>query len=142
MCSDQEAVDFIRNNQSPQAASKALVDHALSRFSTDNLSVMIVRFDSKKLQSNTSSNIGVEREDSKVKGPSEADTIINEARRISGIEDGAVGHDESESEEVKNKVMKQIEEEDHEPGPEMVKDGVPNAGKVYAERSKGSASTK
>jgi hypothetical protein len=103
---------------------------------------MIVRFDSKKLQSNTSSNIGVEREDSKVKGPSEAETIINEARRVSGIEDEAVGQDDGESEEVKNKVMKQIEEEDHEPGPEMVKDGVAKGEKVYAERSKGSTSTK
>jgi protein phosphatase PTC1 len=142
VCSDQEAVDLIRNNQSPQAASKALVDHALSRFSTDNLSVMIVRFDSKKLQSNTSSNIGVEKEDSKVKGPSEAETIINEARRKSGIEDEAAVQDESEAEELKSKVMKQIEEEDHEPGPELAKERVPDAEKVYAERPKGSTLNK
>ncbi|RCI07569.1 hypothetical protein L249_1627 [Ophiocordyceps polyrhachis-furcata BCC 54312] len=45
VCSDQEAVDLIRNVQDPTAASKLLVDHALSRFSTDNLSCMIVRFD-------------------------------------------------------------------------------------------------
>jgi protein phosphatase PTC1 len=141
VCSDQDAVELIRKNQSPQAASKALVDFALSRFSTDNLSVMVVRFDSKKLQSNTSSNIGVEREESKVKGPSEAETIINEARKMSGIEDEAVGQDESESEELRKKVMKQIEEEDHEPGPELAKDGVRKAEKVYAERSKGSTST-
>ena len=77
----------MRNNPSPQAASKALVDHALSRFSTDNLSVMVVRFESKKLQSNTSSNIGVEKKDSKVKGPSEVEAIVNEARRKSGLDD-------------------------------------------------------
>lgn len=35
----------MRDTQDPQAASKILVDHALSRFSTDNLSCMIVRFD-------------------------------------------------------------------------------------------------
>ncbi|KAI2266612.1 mgpp2cl-1, protein phosphatase 2C-like protein 1 [Ophidiomyces ophidiicola] len=46
VCSDQEAVDLIRNTHDPQAASKILVDHALSRFSTDNLSCMVVRFDS------------------------------------------------------------------------------------------------
>ncbi|RDA94510.1 hypothetical protein CP533_2718 [Ophiocordyceps camponoti-saundersi (nom. inval.)] len=45
VCSDQEAVDLIRNVHDPTAASKLLVDHALSRFSTDNLSCMIVRFD-------------------------------------------------------------------------------------------------
>ncbi|ODA77083.1 hypothetical protein RJ55_07601 [Drechmeria coniospora] len=45
VCSDQEAVDLVRNVQDPTSASKLLVDHALSRFSTDNLSCMIVRFD-------------------------------------------------------------------------------------------------
>ncbi|KAL1952471.1 hypothetical protein VTO42DRAFT_5286 [Malbranchea cinnamomea] len=47
VCTDQEAVDLIYNIQDPQAASKCLVDHALSRFSTDNLSVMVVRLDTK-----------------------------------------------------------------------------------------------
>ncbi len=142
MCSDQEAVDLIRNNPSPQAASKILVDHALSRFSTDNLSVMIVRFDSKKLQSNTSSNIGVEREDSKAKGPSEVETIVNEARRKSGFEDEAIAQDEVESDELKSSVMKQIEEEDHEPRPELIPPGQTDPEKVYAERSKASTSSK
>jgi protein phosphatase PTC1 len=50
VCSDQEAVDLIRNIQDPQVASKALVDHALARFSTDNLSCMVVRFDNKAVQ--------------------------------------------------------------------------------------------
>jgi protein phosphatase PTC1 len=97
---------------------------------------MIVRFDSKKLQSNTSSNIGVEREDSKAKGPSEVETIVNEARRRSGIEEEAIAQDEGESGELKSKVMKQIEEEDHEPGPELNPEGLLDAEKVYAERSK------
>lgn len=35
----------MRNVQNPIAASKLLVDYALGRFSTDNLSCMIVRFD-------------------------------------------------------------------------------------------------
>ncbi|KAF3930644.1 hypothetical protein ABW19_dt0206222 [Dactylella cylindrospora] len=48
VCSDQEAVDLIRNIHDPQEASKALVDHALARFSTDNLSCMIVRLDKPK----------------------------------------------------------------------------------------------
>jgi hypothetical protein len=103
---------------------------------------MIVRFDSKKLQSNTSSTIGTEKDDSKTKGPSEAETIVNEARRKSGLEDQAVAQDEGAAEELKAKVMKQIEEEDHEPGPELTPAGKPDPEKVYAERHKGSTSTK
>ena len=38
-------MDLVREMHDPAAASKLLVDHALSRFSTDNLSCMIVRFD-------------------------------------------------------------------------------------------------
>ncbi|KAG0644079.1 phosphatase 2C-like domain-containing protein [Tuber brumale] len=45
VCSDQEAVDLVRQVQDPQEASKMLVDHALGRFSSDNLSCMIVRLD-------------------------------------------------------------------------------------------------
>ncbi|KAF4119759.1 hypothetical protein GMORB2_4425 [Geosmithia morbida] len=41
VCSDQEAVDLVRDMHDPVAASKLLVDHALSRFSTDNLSCMV-----------------------------------------------------------------------------------------------------
>ncbi|KAF8449727.1 phosphatase 2C-like domain-containing protein [Kalaharituber pfeilii] len=49
VCSDQEAVDLVRDVDDPQLASKMLVDHALSRFSSDNLSCMIVRLDHAKL---------------------------------------------------------------------------------------------
>lgn len=45
VCSDQEACELIRNVYDPQEASKILVDHALSRFSSDNLSCMVVRLD-------------------------------------------------------------------------------------------------
>jgi len=45
VCSDQEAVDLVRSIPDPQEASKKLVDHALSQFSSDNLSCMIVRLD-------------------------------------------------------------------------------------------------
>lgn len=63
VCSDQEAVDLIRHNPDPQAASKVLVDHALSRFSTDNLSCMVIRFNNRALQDHAerrSTPIGVE----------------------------------------------------------------------------------
>lgn len=103
---------------------------------------MIVRFDSKKLQSNTSSNIGVERIDSTARGPSEVETIVSEARRKSGIEDQASVPDSGETEELKTKIMKQIEEEEQEPGPELTQPGLSDAEKVYAERSKGHAPSK
>ncbi|RPA98125.1 PP2C-domain-containing protein [Choiromyces venosus 120613-1] len=45
VCSDQEAVNLVRQVQDPQEASKMLVDYALGRFSSDNLSCMIVRLD-------------------------------------------------------------------------------------------------
>lgn len=44
VCEDQEAVDAITKAKlsDPQQASRVLLDLALSRFSSDNLSVMIV----------------------------------------------------------------------------------------------------
>lgn len=82
VCSDQEAVDLIRNIQDPQAASKALVDHALARFSTDNLSCMVVRFDSKAVQQTVDKvvePIGVEGDSaSRGGGLTEAEAIVRE----------------------------------------------------------------
>lgn len=61
VCSDQEAVDVVRNVNEPVSAAKMLVDHALARFSTDNLSCMVVRFDKHQLLENQNSTaIGVE----------------------------------------------------------------------------------
>ena len=78
-------MDLVRNVQDPQAASKALVDHALSRFSTDNLSCMIVRLDSSALRERVerrSDPIGVEGDPgmSKPGGISEADAKVLEAK--------------------------------------------------------------
>ncbi|CAG8554524.1 7246_t:CDS:2 [Acaulospora colombiana] len=44
VCDDQSAVDLIKDVTDPQLASKTLTEHALQKFSTDNLSVMVVRF--------------------------------------------------------------------------------------------------
>ncbi|SAM78574.1 related to phosphoprotein phosphatase 2C [Ustilago bromivora] len=41
---DQEAVDLIKDLQDPQEASQRLLEHALSEFSTDNTSIMVIRF--------------------------------------------------------------------------------------------------
>ncbi|ORY26483.1 phosphatase 2C-domain-containing protein [Naematelia encephala] len=44
VCEDQEAVNIIRKIDDAQAASKKLLDFAITNYSTDNLSVMVVRF--------------------------------------------------------------------------------------------------
>ena len=69
--------------EDPQVASKALVDHALGRFSTDNLSCMVVRFNSQALKiAKDGSNIGVEGDHNTGKGrPSEADSLVTHANQ-------------------------------------------------------------
>lgn len=136
VCSDQEAVDLIRNVTDPQEASKLLVDHALARFSTDNLSVMIVRFDPKKLQSNTASDIGIASDPAnKSKGAvSEVEMIVGEARRHSGLPGEPGAATDAESEEVKERVFKDIQEEEQEPGPELTPEGGAEAEKILAEK--------
>ncbi|KAL8948723.1 MAG: hypothetical protein Q9222_005118 [Ikaeria aurantiellina] len=125
VCSDQEAVDLVRHTQDPQLASKQLVDHALARFSTDNLSCMLVRFDGKALQQTVERKaepIGVEGDPpTKGGGISEADSIIKEARKSMGE---LVKPEEVE--EVKRRVSQDIirEEGESEPGPEMDPEGI------------------
>jgi protein phosphatase PTC1 len=41
---DQDAVDLVREDTDPQVAAAHLLQHALSNFSTDNTSVMVIRF--------------------------------------------------------------------------------------------------
>lgn len=116
VCSDQEAVDLIRNVQDPQAASKALVEHALGRFSTDNLSCMVVRFDSKAVQQTVNQQaepIGVEGDPpTKQGGISEAEAIVMESKKK--LEDNGEALDR-----IPSDLIEQEEEHDAEPGPEL-----------------------
>lgn len=41
---DQEAVDLVRNVMDAQQMAKILLDHALAKFSSDNVTVMVLRF--------------------------------------------------------------------------------------------------
>ncbi|KAJ9604211.1 mgpp2cl-1, protein phosphatase 2C-like protein 1 [Cladophialophora chaetospira] len=137
VCSDQEAVDLVRGTQDPQAASKALVDHALARFSTDNLSVMIVRFDPQKLQTNTKLDIGVETGANKDKTAiSEVEMIVGAARRSSNVPPDGTGSDQ-DSQELIETVIKEQENEDQEPGPELTPEGRPQAERILSERKAG-----
>ncbi|KAI1321265.1 protein serine/threonine phosphatase 2C [Xylariaceae sp. FL0255] len=101
VCSDQEAVDLVRDNPDPVAASKLLVDHALARFSTDNLSCMIIRFDKAALlsQNNKNQPIGVEGDESSAVGKiSEAEKIVNSTKqKIAEGDTPAVGVSASNS---------------------------------------------
>ncbi|KAJ9136736.1 Protein phosphatase 2C isoform beta [Pleurostoma richardsiae] len=85
VCSDQEAVDLVRNIEDPVSAAKLLVDHALARFSTDNLSCMIVRFIKDALienQNNKDNPIGVEGDPASTSGKvSEVDKIVNATKQ-------------------------------------------------------------
>lgn len=104
VCSDQEAVDLVRNIEDPSQAAKLLVDHALTRFSTDNLSCMVVRFDKVALlETQKDKAIGVEGDTSDIGGRvSEAEKIVSTTRQkiadgipavgVSGSNSGR-GHD-------------------------------------------------
>lgn len=130
-------MDLVRHNHDPQAASKALVDHALARFSTDNLSCMIVRFDNRAVQQTVERKtepIGVEGDPATRKsgGISEADAIVKEARKSMGGEPGKVLHSDVTSndnpEEDKARISQEIirEEEEKEVGPEVDPSGLKN----------------
>ncbi|KAF1345724.1 phosphatase 2C-like domain-containing protein [Delphinella strobiligena] len=113
VCSDQEAVDLIRGIHDPQSASRALVDHALARFSTDNLSCMVVRFDNQAVQQavdRKAEPIGVEGDPPTQKGGiSETEAIISRQKEVL-----------HESGEYLDRVPSDIlEEEEAEPGPEL-----------------------
>jgi len=116
VCTDQEAVDLIRNSQDPQHASKQLVDHALARFSTDNLSCMVVRFINKAVKERqTEHSIGVDGDAETLQGGmSEADAIVSSVKKLQE-ETGQTGVNADRIVE---------EQEPQEPGPELNADAV------------------
>jgi protein phosphatase PTC1 len=112
VCSDQEAVDLVRQIQDPQEASKKLVDYALARFSTDNLSCMVVRFDNKAVrQRKNESAMGVEGDPLTSRGNvTEAEAIVAQARK-------SIGDPQQSVESAAAEIIQ--EEEEKEPGPEL-----------------------
>ena len=128
MCGDQEAVDLIRREADPHTASKVLVDHALARFSTDNLSCMIVRFNNRGLQdaaTKSNEHIGVDGDPpSNLKGGiRETEAIVGAAKKGMKVEGVS-----SEGEEIARVSSEMIrEEEAKEPGPELDPEGLAKA---------------
>ncbi|KAJ5620279.1 hypothetical protein N7510_004263 [Penicillium lagena] len=126
VCSDQEAVDLVRNIPDAQHASRVLVEHALARFSTDNLSCMVIRLDTNRVKdvvNNTAEPIGVDGDPSTnvPRGVSEADKILEGARKSmerAGLDDPDWA--EKTSEDILQRMAKANANE--EPGPEMTTD--------------------
>lgn len=129
MCTDQEAVDLVRHTNDPQLSSKHLVEYALARFSTDNLSCMVVRFDNKALQHNVERKtepIGVEGDPpSALGGISEADAIVKEAKKSMGDAGVDVPDSAAMEEATKGRISQGIikEEEEKEVGLELDTEG-------------------
>ena len=95
---------------------------------------MIVRFDPKKLQHNTMADIGVEHDGEKEKGISEVEMLVSEARRHStSVREGAV-EDADESDQLRDQVIREQEEEEQEPGPELTPEGKDEADRILAEK--------
>ncbi|KAL4973984.1 phosphatase 2C-like domain-containing protein [Aspergillus desertorum] len=121
VCSDQEAVDLIRNVSDAQEASKILVDHALARFSTDNLSCMVIRLNADRHREVASQAVDLTgSEISPSRGLSETDKIVEGARKSmanTGIAD--------ESETLK-KVQEEVEEHTSGEAPESKLSASPN----------------
>lgn len=90
-----------------------LVEHALARFSTDNLSCMVVRFDGQRVQQTVERKaepIGVEGDPATQKGGlSEAEAIVLEQKKKL---------DES-GQSLERMPSDITEEEEAEPGPEL-----------------------
>lgn len=138
VCSDQEAVDLIRGINDPQHASKVLVDHALARFSTDNLSCMVIRFDSKAVQqtaTNQSQNIGVDGDPAtQTGGISEAEALVMESKKM--LDESGEGLDR-----IPSDLIEQEEEHDAEPGPELNAEALEKARKDKPQQPPDSGST-
>ncbi|KAF7589262.1 Protein phosphatase 2C 1 [Aspergillus hancockii] len=122
VCSDQEAVDLVRNVPDAQEASKILVDYALSRFSTDNLSCMVIRFDTdrvKEVINRTADRIGVVGDPSMnvEHGVSEADKIVEGARK--SMASAGIADDTEAAEKVNDEILQKMANDEGEPGPEI-----------------------
>jgi len=98
----------------PQEASKKLVDYALARFSTDNLSCMVVRFDNKALrQRKNEAAMGVDGDQSTMKGGiTEAEAIVAQAKR-------SIGEPEQSVESATKEIVMAEAAQEPAPAPEL-----------------------
>lgn len=118
-------MELIRNVTDAQEASKILVDHALSRFSTDNLSCMVVRFDTNRVKdviNRVVDPIGVIGDPvGGDRGISEADKIVEGARE--SMANAGIADTPESAEKVNEEILQKMS--DDEPGPELSIDEQP-----------------
>ena len=118
-------MELIRNVTDAQEASKILVDHALSRFSTDNLSCMVVRFDTNRVKdviNRVVDPIGVIGDPvGGDRGISEADKIVEGARQ--SMANAGIADTPESAEKVNEEILQKMS--DDEPGPELSIDEQP-----------------
>lgn len=119
VCSDQEAVELIRNVPDAQEASRVLVDHALARFSTDNLSCMVIRFNSSRVKdviNQAVEPIGVDGDPATAnQSISEADKIVEGTRQ--SMASAGITDDSENAQKVDEEIIRRMSTE--EPGPEL-----------------------
>lgn len=119
VCSDQEAVELIRNVPDAQEASRILVDHALARFSTDNLSCMVIRFNSSRVKdviNQAVEPIGVDGDPATAnQSISEADKIVEGTRQ--SMASAGITDDSENAQKVDEEIIRRMSTE--EPGPEL-----------------------
>ncbi|KAL9935300.1 hypothetical protein V8E36_005648 [Tilletia maclaganii] len=95
---DQDAVNLIADVEDPQKASEILLKHALDNFSTDNTSVMVVRF---AVKGENAADLSVEDPKSthaaSQTGESQAGEKASAAEASAGAEAGSTANDTSSS---------------------------------------------
>lgn len=113
-------MELIRNVTDAQEASKILVDHALAQFSTDNLSCMVIRFDSSRVKdviNQAVEPIGVDGDSvtNANQGISEADKIVEGTRQ--SMANAGITDDTKNAEKVNEEIIRRMSND--EPGPEL-----------------------
>jgi len=112
-------VELIRNVTDAQEASKILVDHALARFSTDNLSCMVIRFDSSRVKdviNQAVEPIGVDGDPATAnQSVSEADKIVEGTRQ--SMANAGITDDSENAQKVNEEIIRRMSTD--EPGPEL-----------------------
>lgn len=117
-----------------------LVEHALARFSTDNLSCMVVRFNSQALADTVSARtepIGVEGDPASTVrgGVTESEAIVSAARRSMEGGNGDFVRRSTDLSKLDSQMVAEQREEAalQEPGPELNPDGIEAAKRKAAE---------
>lgn len=98
------------------------MDHALARFSTDNLSCMVIRLDTnrvKEVVSNKTGPIGVDGDlpVNASHGVSEAEKIVEGARK--SMASAGIADDPETAAQTNEEILQKMANSDQSPGPEM-----------------------